>query len=144
MSFGKRNPAQQILELLDSGNEPTLYYDEGSKPVSAEKKSHKQKSEWVRMRGGMRHARTVRMAERYPLQAKITLRKGTRTLRGDSLNISMLGLFVCTSENMFKENEHIHVVICPKGSTKNYKVVARVVRICSGHDSTQGYGLTFV
>jgi hypothetical protein len=144
MSLRKHSPVQEILELLDASYENSSPYHDGANPISSNRRSLNEKNEWVKMMGGSSRTRSVRMAERYPLHAKITLRKGTRTLRGDLLNISMLGLFVCTNERTFKEDEQIHVVICPKGSSKNYKVVAKVVRICSGSGSPQGYGLTFI
>ena len=127
--LGMLDEMEKILEVRKRANAlgaPT------PKPASSPQKSK------------ITHAAQRGRAKRVRFDARVLMVKNQRYLKGAVLNISRTGLFVVTHERVFQENEAIRVVIRPKGSSRSYKIVARVVRFEARLGCPHGYGLRFV
>ena len=83
-------------------------------------------------------------AKRVGLKAKVLIVKNQRYVKGHSLNISRSGIFVVAQEKIFEEHEAVRVIIRPIGSSRAFKVIARVARFEDRLGRPRGYGLRFV
>ena len=59
---------------------------------------------------------------------------------GEAKNVSLTGIFVETTENLFSVGQVVQLSISPKGSTEEFKAVASITHTAS---SPCGYGMKF-
>jgi hypothetical protein len=138
--------ARQVIQLLDNNMISTEAYvfkvgwkdwrpiEETADLLGMQKKIEVSSSAEIKRRLG---------APRATISGRVIVHNNGQLVIGNGINISASGIFIETSDQIFKIGEKLKVTVKAEGFTKQFNVLAEVIRVNSDPKFPIGYGLKF-